>query len=1015
MLFFPLTIFGQEFPSLVFKNFSVKDGLSHHSTTSIVADNNGIIWIGTLDGLNRYNPSGFKIYRNIPNDSTSLPDNYIEDLKKDSNGNIWVASRTMLSRLNPKTGKFQKFPHETLAPNHQQYAEIKRIFVDKKDNVWIATYKGIIRLNPKTGKITKLKTPTFNDASRQGSFNKFNNVFQDNKGQLWAGNFLGLYKINAENNTLTFYDHGKDHAINAFYDQGNGKFYLGSWYGGLLEFDTETKKFNQIFTKLFNQNWAIISDIAKWKDNSGNDWFCLSTVSGFVLMNPKTKEKKEYVYDVENANSFNGWYTHDLFIDKDQRIWQANSNGISIINPNFQNFNSIPYVSRKKNLPEEFGIIDHLYKGKNEMWFTSWFSKGLYTTDRNWNITKHFNFKKNDIEREAINSYFVDRKNQEWLCTDGGLLLKKGENTFQTFKDLTFLLPNEDKNVFEFKEIVETKEGLFWLKTRSRGIYLFDPEAKKFLKRYPLQKDEVSSRVFHLFLDENQTLWAATATGIFYFDSKIDDFISIKIKGIKNNETFWARGFSKSKSLKNVLWTVSKWGLVKINIQQKTANLEAVNNDFIKNSGYNVLEDDKKVVWISNKYGLARYDLVSKKMSLYDYSYGLPMNFDNWGFLEYDLNNNIAMSNSGMITTFNPKNFKINLKKPKTILLDFSVNHQAIDFCNSDIKLPKDTKVIQILFSNDNFTAPSQNQYQYKLDEDSKWQNVPDGKIMLASLPAGNYTLQMKSSNNEGIFSDVETLSFQIKPYWYNTWLFRGLVLLALGTFIFYFAKMREQNLKNKAIFQQQLSELEMQLLRNQMNPHFIFNTLNSINSYIIQHQSKDASNYLTSFSKLMRQILDNSKQKQISLDKELQSLKLYLELESVRLEHRFSFIITTEEFLPTDTIKIPPLIIQPFAENSIWHGLRFLDHQGLLEIHCKSRDAETLLVIIKDNGIGRKKSKQISNNLIKKKSYGIDITKERLKILDSRNDVEIEDLVDLKGNSTGTKVILTIKINNDD
>jgi tetratricopeptide (TPR) repeat protein len=204
--------------------------------------------------------------------------------------------------------------------------------------------------------------------------------------------------------------------------------------------------------------------------------------------------------------------------------------------------------------------------------------------------------------------------------------------------------------------------------------------------------------------------------------------------------------------------------------------------------------------------------------------------------------------------------------------------------------------------------------------------------------------------------------------------------------------------------------EAEMQSLRSQMNPHFIFNTLNSINSYIIENKREIASEYLTTFSKLMRHILDLSKHDMVTLDKEISALKLYIELEALRLENKFDYSISIDENLALEMIKIPPLIIQPFVENAIWHGLHNKKNYGHIFIRIKDAGDNQLLVVVEDDGIGRVASGALKKQQVSHKSYGIEITINRIKLLDENNSVEIIDLYSNEKIAIGTRV--EIKLN---
>jgi len=218
----------------------------------------------------------------------------------------------------------------------------------------------------------------------------------------------------------------------------------------------------------------------------------------------------------------------------------------------------------------------------------------------------------------------------------------------------------------------------------------------------------------------------------------------------------------------------------------------------------------------------------------------------------------------------------------------------------------------------------------------------------------------------------------------------------------------------NKHIeLQRQSAELEMQALRAQMNPHFIFNCLSSINRFILKNESKTASNYLTRFSRLIRMVLMNSQKPLIALEEELQMLRLYLDMERLRFKDSFDYSITFLNTIESDNIFIPPLLLQPFCENAIWHGLMQKEDQGRLDIELSMQN-NILNCTITDNGIGRERAEEMkSKSAEKEKSMGLKITAERLALLNRGKGVhtfyEIEDLLGENGNAAGTKVNLRI------
>lgn len=214
----------------------------------------------------------------------------------------------------------------------------------------------------------------------------------------------------------------------------------------------------------------------------------------------------------------------------------------------------------------------------------------------------------------------------------------------------------------------------------------------------------------------------------------------------------------------------------------------------------------------------------------------------------------------------------------------------------------------------------------------------------------------------------------------------------------------------------QKMREVEMQALRAQMNPHFIFNCLNSINRYIVKSDQATASLYLTRFAKLIRLILDNSNNKNVVLSNELEALRLYIEMESLRFSQKFTYDIIVENNVNPDSIEVPPLIIQPFVENAIWHGLLHKTEAGRLRIHLQMAGENMLQCTVEDNGIGRQKARDLkSKSATTRKSLGMQLTEDRLSLLNKHaqlnSSIEIIDLAGPEQEAAGTRVILNILV----
>lgn len=242
-----------------------------------------------------------------------------------------------------------------------------------------------------------------------------------------------------------------------------------------------------------------------------------------------------------------------------------------------------------------------------------------------------------------------------------------------------------------------------------------------------------------------------------------------------------------------------------------------------------------------------------------------------------------------------------------------------------------------------------------------------------------------------------------------------GLLLILFVSFFIYRLRQIKKETQLKAVFNKKIHQIEMRALRAQMNPHFIFNCLNSINRYIVKSDHKTASSYLTKFARLIRLILDNSANELITLDKEIQTLRLYVEMEVLRFDQAFDYCIEVDEGILPETVNIPSMLLQPYVENAIWHGLLHRESGGgKLWIRFQQTKENSLIAEIEDNGIGRQRARELkSKEIIAKKSYGMQISQDRIFLINElyniNANVSVDDLTDSQGHGKGTKVTIVL------
>lgn len=336
---------------------------------------------------------------------------------------------------------------------------------------------------------------------------------------------------------------------------------------------------------------------------------------------------------------------------------------------------------------------------------------------------------------------------------------------------------------------------------------------------------------------------------------------------------------------------------------------------------------------------------------------------------------------------------------------------------NRALVVPNDSDHVSIAFSAVSIGAHEGLRTEYLFEGGGgPWQpSGPHGVAVLRRPPPGRWAFRVRIA---GMPETERRVEIVVEPAWWRTWWARSgsaALLLALG-FVAYRARLRRVREKERmqGAFDRQLAEVEMSALRAQMNPHFLFNSLNSINRYIVKNEPKLASEYLTKFSRLMRLVLNNSKQQVVPLQDELDALNLYIELESLRFNNRFELESRVELDTDASTVMVPPMLLQPYVENAIWHGLMHKkDGVPKLKLHVLKRNGE-LRFEVEDNGVGREQSALLrSKRATDQPSHGTRITRERLELVERMHGLKAEvhytDLKDLGHRAAGTRVTITI------
>ena len=441
----------------------------------------------------------------------------------------------------------------------------------------------------------------------------------------------------------------------------------------------------------------------------------------------------------------------------------------------------------------------------------------------------------------------------------------------------------------------------------------------------------------------------------------------------------------------------------------------------LEESVYHLEEGFDGSFWMVTDRGVAHWHPTTDSLQYYLTSDGLPdVRFHFQHSMTKAGDGSMYVSTDGGVFRFDPRIIRPHRDPPHIHLESLVINDQK------RIRAPGYQESIELDWFEDNLLfepipvtlfRPELAKVVYQMEGyDDRPVEIERGQLIrYVRMPPGRYTFRMQAVDDNGNRSEWLTLPVRIRPPWWQTWWFytlvtAGLIAAGYGIYRRRIRTLRREEATKRELLRLELTAAENELtaLRAQMNPHFLFNVMNSIKSIIITRQTDRAIHYLTQLSQLIRTILANSEKKLITLDRELAALKIYVQLEALRFDDDFNYSVLLGDDVDTDFIKIPPLLLQPFAENAIRHGLVPRPEHRQLKLHIY-RDGDFIVCEMEDNGIGRTAAGQQSRARTGHQSMGLDITRRRLKMADERNDFHFVDLTDAEKRPLGTRVVVRV------
>ncbi len=962
--------------------------------------------------------------------------------------------------------------------------EVYNMLQDKRGFMWLGTDNGVCRYDGK-------RFTTFFHPKQKGK--AFSFLREDIKGRIWFVNFSGqiFYIENDKMNLFTLFEKEFKSSFPVIEFDSKGQLWIAS-IGNPLFCYKETpsgwikiKKFNlgrananmaideqdNILLVDFSNGYTSISaegkvvKIANKPESVGLiryipplKSFCSFKRSVPVVFNI-TRNQSLSVESKANVGS-KGDFISDIYIPDSTQLWITTYNGVYI------------YQKQNNKFTEQISLLpDHAVSGvlkdREGNYWISTLKSGIYILPslQLWAATKENSY----MSDSRVFRMALTHNKELFLAHGNGSISVFNTRTKQFVKEIVFPLKKDIEDIrfnasnnelyvscvktfvygissgkivdpglshssvkrYDFDEVgnilIATSFGTYlldyrnslqkslWYVKYSQGI---TREGNQRMIQFTTQRSTSC-----LINKQDSTIWAGTTNGLLFYHNNIAQELLWK-----GTDKIFATDMEQSKD--GTIWVSTvQQGLFAIRKRKVVLHLTKSNglrSDFIR-----TLSVSGNQLWFATERGVQSYNEGNGKITSFTTDDGLITN-DVLDILQHD--SIVYLATSKGFQWFDTDKVQPNKVRPLIYITGFAIQDKDTQLTNNFV-LPYFQNNITFRFNGFSFKSGKALRYSYRLlGLDTSWFNA-SSEVTFArypSLPAGDYTFEVKAINADGYESETPgSVSFIIeKPYWQSWWFYLLAFLVTTGIvsviFLIRIRSIRKRNederikadlALEKSKVEQDLRSSQLVSLKAQMNPHFVFNALNSIQEYIMLNEKTLANTYLGKFADLMRMTLDISSRQEVSLEEEIKLLNLYLELEALRFEEKFSYAISIEHNVQQSSIYLPPMLIQPYIENAIKHGLLHIKNNRILQVKFAMKSEGLLLATIEDNGIGRKRSFEMKKfRQPMHKSFATGATQKRLELLNYKRPNEIvvkyTDMTDEKGFPSGTRVELSIPVN---
>jgi len=990
-----------------FIHYGIKQGLSDNYVSGIVQDASGYIWIATHRGLNRFDGKLFKHF--FQDDKYNpIPDNSIYTMKCLQNGELAIATDNGTQIISTKTLKQLNL---SIADDDQlRYWSNACLSVlsDKDGNYGVSTKTGFYVFSS-SGQLKK----RYDYFSRKniGEWMIFgDDIYQSPDGNIMQLNQEGLLLYDKKENRIADASIKYPHLKPLVKEKKNNLFFPLT-DSQLLHINFETNSFDMVDIQhgksasfrscvdmLANFGWMTIP--AKINDTT---WALNCKTKGFfiITINPATKS-----FSCSPKKYFADKFCTLIFNDRTNKLWIGTDEGLFKQNSHPKIVETISLEKKILNGTEITALYisaDKIFAGtdNNNILVVDKLSKKIIASTQ-LNISKDLS--------NYIKCFYRFNRDTLWAGTSSGLFWFNLRNYSSGKIEI-------DKNILSpsiYLFFADKKKNIWISNYTINSIYCYVSSTRSFQLINSDGHPRFRTNVTNVAEDKNGNIWISGDAIVKW--NPVSKTIDTLIEHLPTQQNL-KKGYAVMADSKGDIWTiVNDDGLAKLTGDEKHLRIK---NFILGKNNYisPALLDDK--IFLFTTKGVGYFDITTMKSITFNNLDGLPEGPATSFFFSDDKEDNsvwFACKNViGRIPLYVSTD---QLKTPVLHITALSIlNDTTLNYPPEKIELNYNQEDVNIFYSAINFSDPENMQFSYRIKskKDSSWIEAGDQQnILLTNISPGNYKLQLKVTAYDNKWPEqIKELQINIKPpFWRTSWFIISVALL-LAALAYYLYRYRIKQIKQKANIDKQLAQTEMKALHSQMNPHFIFNCLNSIREMILNNENEQASLYLSKFARLIRITLDHSSRSFVSLEDTIDYLQRYLEMEQIR-KSNFKYAINVDENLQPHEIFLPPMLIQPFIENAIWHGA-IPDKELHINLKFK-KEQGALICILDDDGMGIETSLKNKQSELNYQSVGIPNIKQRIHVLNEKynlkSTVEIEDKSNLHLNvDTGTIVTLHLPI----